>query len=68
MELSARNQISGTVTDVTLGEVMGEVSIDIGGGRKIVAAITKSSVDSMGIKVGDTVTAIIKSTEVIVGK
>ncbi len=68
MELSARNQFSGTVTNVTSGEVMGEVTIDIGGGKSIVAAITKNSVERMDIKVGDSVTAIIKSTEVIVGK
>jgi molybdate transport system regulatory protein len=68
MELSARNKLIGTVTKVTVGEVMGEVDIAIAGGNTVVAAITKTSVETMGIKVGDTVTAIIKSTEVIVAK
>ena len=67
MQLSARNQLAGTVTSVKLGGVMAEVVVDIGG-REIVAEITKGSVERLGIKVGDAVTAIIKSTEVMIGK
>jgi molybdopterin-binding protein len=67
MELSARNQIKGTVKDVKLGNVMAEVSVDIGG-NEIVATITLASVERLGLKPGDQVTAVIKSTEVIIGK
>ena len=68
MELSARNQIRGRVTSVTLGTVMAEVAIEIGGGQTIVSTISLASVDRMKIRVGDAVTAIIKATEVLVGK
>lgn len=68
MELSARNQLKGTITGIKLGEVMAEVTVDIGGGNEIVSAITRGSVMGLGLKEGQTVYAIIKSTEVIIGK
>ena len=68
MELSARNQIRGRVTAVTLGTVMAEVSIEIGGGQTIISTISLASVERMKIRVGDSVAAIIKATEVLVGK
>lgn len=68
MELSARNQLAGTITAITLGGVMAEVTIDIGGGQTIVSAITRGSVERMGLIVGQQVVAIIKATEVMIGK
>ncbi|MGH2561544.1 MAG: TOBE domain-containing protein [Thermomicrobiales bacterium] len=68
MELSARNQIPGTVAAVSLGGVMAEVTVDVANGQTIVAAITRASVERMGLKEGDQVVAIIKATEVLVGK
>ena len=68
MQLSARNQIPGRVTNVHLGEVMAEISIDIGGGTTIVSAITRDSAERMQLTNGDAVVAIVKSTEVLVGK
>ena len=50
------------------GAVMATVTIGLGGGQEIVAAITKESVEALGLAVGDAVTAVIKSTEVMVGK
>ena len=67
MQISARNQLPGTIKSITLGAVMAEVVIDVNG-MEVVSAITRSSAESMGLKEGDQVTAIIKSTEVIVGK
>ncbi|MCA9858197.1 MAG: TOBE domain-containing protein [Thermomicrobiales bacterium] len=67
MKISARNQLKGTVTHIELGAVMAEVTVDIGNGNEIVAAITKHSVESLGLSVGSSVVAIIKSTEVIIG-
>ncbi len=67
MEISARNQLPGTVTRITLAEVMAEVTLDVGG-HEVVAAVTRGSVERMGIKEGDQVTAIIKATEVMIGK
>jgi molybdopterin-binding protein len=68
MELSARNQLAGRIVAITLGAVMAEVTIDLGNGQTIVAAITRSSVERLGLAEGDEVTAIVKATEVMVGK
>jgi molybdopterin-binding protein len=68
MELSARNNLRGTVKSITLGAVMAEVVVDIGGGQEVVAAITKSTAERLGLKQGDQVVAVIKATEVIIGK
>ena len=68
MKLSARNQLNGKVTDVELGAVMANVKIEISEPGVITAVITKESVEKLGLAEGDDVAAIIKSTEVIVGK
>ena len=68
MKLSARNQIKGKVIDVETGAVMAKVKIDIGGGNTLTSLISKESVEDLALKKGDDITAIIKSTEVIIGK
>ena len=68
MELSARNQLPGTVAAITLGTVMAEVAIDIGNGRTIVAAVTRASVEALGLREGDEVVAVVKATEVMIGR
>ena len=65
--LSARNQFKGTVKDVKLGTVMAEVVVSVGA-IEIVSTITRSSAERLGLKPGDSVTAIIKSTEVMIDK
>jgi molybdopterin-binding protein len=65
--LSARNQFKGTVKEVKLGNVMAEVVVTVGA-LEIVSAITRSSAEKLGLKPGDAVTAIIKSTEVMIDK
>ena len=67
MQLSARNQLKGTVRAVKLGTVMAEVEMEVGG-QSLVAAITRVSAEKLGLKSGDQVTAIIKATGVIVAK
>jgi molybdopterin-binding protein len=67
MELSARNQLPGTVKSVKLGGVMAEVVIDVHG-LEVVAAITRGSAEALDLKVGDQVRAVMKATEVIVAK
>ena len=68
MLLSARNQLKGTVKAVKVGAVMAEVVVEIAAGQEVVAEISKGAVDRLGLKSGDTVTAIIKATEVVIGK
>jgi molybdopterin-binding protein len=67
MELSARNQLRGTVKSVTLGSVMAEVVVDVGG-QEITSAITRGSAERLGLAEGDQVVAIVKATEVLLGK
>ena len=67
MQLSARNQLKGTVKTVKTGAIMAEVALDVAG-QEIVAEITKGSVERLQLKTGDQVTAIIKSTEIMIGK
>ncbi|MEA4917511.1 Molybdenum-pterin-binding protein 2 [bioreactor metagenome] len=68
MKLSARNDLKGTITDIKLGAVMAKVTIDLGNGQQIVSVITVDSVEDLDLKVGEEAHAIIKSTEVLVGK
>ena len=68
MHISARNQLRGRVKSVKHGAVMAEVVIELPDGQEIVSAITDGSVDSLNLKEGDSVVAVIKSTEVMVGK
>ena len=67
MKLSTRNQISGQVTAVKLGGIMAEITVDIGG-QELVAAITRESAENLELAAGDTVTVLIKATEVMLGK
>ena len=67
MEISAGNQLKGTVRSVTYGAVMSEVVVDVGG-QEVVAAITKSSADRLGLSEGAQVTVLIKATEVMIAK
>jgi molybdopterin-binding protein len=64
MELSARNQLRGSVRSVNLGTVMAEVVVDVGG-QEVVAAITRSSAERLGLGEGSAVTVVIKATDVM---
>ena len=68
MKLSARNQIPGRITSIDFDGLMAEVNVDIGGGHTLVSVITRRSADAMGLRAGDDVTMVIKSTEVMVAK
>jgi molybdopterin-binding protein len=65
--LSARNQLPATIKSVKLDAVMAEVVMSVGD-VELVAAITRGSAEQLGLKAGDSVKAIIKSTEVMVDK
>jgi molybdopterin-binding protein len=67
MEISARNQLKGTVKTVATDGLMAEVIIDIGG-QEIASTITRASAERLGLRSGDTVIAIIKASEVLVAK
>ena len=67
MKISAKNVLKGTVKSITTGAVNDEVVIELPGGTEIASIITKSSAESLGLKVGSTAYAIIKASSVIVG-
>ncbi len=68
MKISARNQIKGTVVEVNKGATTAHVRIDIGSGAVLTSSITNEAVDELGLKVGDAVYAVIKASDVMVGK
>lgn len=68
MKLSARNQIKGKIVEVHKGHTTSHVRIDIGNGVVITSSITNEAVDELALKAGDSVTAIIKASDVMVGK
>ena len=67
MRLSARNQLVGTVAGIDPGAVMTIVKVSLDGGQEVTASVTKEAVEQLGLAVGSPVTAIIKSTEVLLG-
>ena len=67
MPISARNKLRGQIEEVQLGDVMAHVVVRVGD-NLIESAITRRSADELKLKKGDTVTAVIKSTEVMIQK
>lgn len=68
MKLSARNQIKGSITELEMGIVTARVKIKIDAPIVITAVITKEAAEELKLKVGDKVQAIVKATEVMIGK
>jgi molybdopterin-binding protein len=68
MKISARNQLSGTITAITPGAVNGQIKVDIGGGNIITSSITEEAIGDLGLKLGDAVTVIVKASDVLIGK
>jgi len=67
LDISARNQLRGRVVSLTIDGVMAEVLLRIGD-QELVSIITRGSAERMGLRIGDEVYALIKSTEVMIGK
>jgi len=67
LDLSARNQLRGRVLALTLDGLMAEVRIAIGE-QELVAVITRNSAERLKLKVGESVFAVVKSTEVMIAK
>ncbi|HWE72022.1 MAG TPA: TOBE domain-containing protein [Stellaceae bacterium] len=67
-KLSARNQIKGKIVGVEKGTTTAHVRMDIGGGVTITSSITNEAVDELGLKVGDEAWAVIKASDVMIGK
>lgn len=67
MRISARNQLKGRVVEVVKGATTAHVRIDVGG-TVVTAAITNEAVDELQLKAGDEAYAVIKASDVMVGK
>jgi molybdopterin-binding protein len=68
MKLSARNQLKGKIVSVTKGQTTAHVVIDIGGGVVVTSSITNEAVDELALKAGDAAWAVIKASDVMIGK
>jgi molybdopterin-binding protein len=68
MKLSARNQLKGIVVEVRKGQTTAHVRIDIGSGVIVTSSITNEAVDDLELKVGDHAIAVIKASDVMIGK
>jgi molybdopterin-binding protein len=67
MPLSARNQLPGTVEDLHLGDIMAHVVVRVGDSL-VESVITRTSAEELGLKKGDRVRVVVKSTEVMIQK
>jgi molybdopterin-binding protein len=65
MALSTRNRLPGTVTEVVKGPAAAKVALDVDG-NKMVALITRESADELGLEEGQSVTALVKATDVMI--
>ena len=66
MALSARNRLDGTVKEISLGEVMAEVVIELGDGQEVTSTITRASCERLELEAGKEVSAVIKASEVMI--
>jgi molybdopterin-binding protein len=67
MKLSARNQLPGTVEEVRMGDIMAHVVVRVGD-NAVESVITRQSAEELGLKKGDSVRVVVKSTEVMIQK
>jgi molybdopterin-binding protein len=67
MKLSARNQLPGIVEEVHLGQIMARVVVRVGE-NLVESVITRQSAEDLGLKHGDSVKVVVKSTEVMIQK
>jgi len=65
MKISARNALKGKIKSIVHGAVNSEIIVELKGGEEIVSIITKTSAESMGLKKGKAVMAIVKASNVI---
>ena len=67
MRISARNRLKGRIVEVTKGQTTAHVRIDVGG-TVVTASITNEAVDELALKPGDEAYAVVKASDVMVGK
>ena len=65
MQISARNQIIGTIEKISLGAVNAEIQMKLKSGKSIISIITNNSVENLGLAINDEVVAVVKSNNVL---
>ena len=68
MKLSARNKLKGKIIHVEEGLITAKVKIDLGNDNIVTSIISREAVEDLNLKVGDVAYAVIKSTEIMIGK
>jgi molybdopterin-binding protein len=68
MGLSARNNLTGTVTSLKKDDIMAEVVVELGDGQTVTSTITRASADRLDLAEGDEVSAVVKASEVMIDK
>ncbi len=68
MKLSARNQLKGRIVEVVKGATTSHVRVDIGGGVIVTSSITNEAVADLALQKGDDAWAVIKASDVMIGK
>jgi molybdopterin-binding protein len=68
MKLSAHNQLKGKIIDITKGATTSHVRVDLGHGVIVTASITNEAVADLGLQKGDDAWAVIKASDVMIGK
>jgi len=65
MQISTRNRLPGTITEVVKGDAAAKVTLRVGDNH-VVALITRESADEIGLEVGLEVTALVKATDIMI--
>ena len=65
MQLSTRNRLPGTITEVVKGEAAAKITLQVGDNH-LVALITRESADELGLEAGKSATALVKATDVMI--
>ena len=68
MILSARNQLKGKIITVEEGLITAKIKIDLGNGNVITSIISREAIAELDLKINDIAYAVIKSTEIMIGK
>jgi molybdate transport system regulatory protein len=67
LTISARNRLRGQISRLAFDGLMAEVQLRVGD-QQVVSIITRSSAERLGLKIGDEVFAVVKATEIMIGK
>jgi len=67
MAISARNHLKGKIVDVKLGDIVAQITISVEAGT-VESIITRESAEELNLNKGDSVSAVIKATEVMISK